>query len=170
MGHCDWPPEEKWLLWSYPCRILCLHHWPGSLLPGWVSVIKGCSQSSSSSSLALFYTHPHHGSCSEVPHATPKAEGLLVFPSLDVIHLMDFPPRARWDPAWAVALSVWKDCSSSLLAVCGHHCLFAQSVLAHHVPHWNKRNDDQKTWNTHWCLSVRRPLKFYGFRCLKGTC
>lgn len=136
-----------------------------------ISLFPGCSSSASASSFALFYTYPRYGTCLEVPHATPEAEGLLVFPPLDVIHLMDFPPCPGWDPAWTVALSVWKDCSSSLLAVCGHHCLLTQSVLACHVPHWNKRDDDQKTWDTHWCLSVRGPVKFYGWRrtCWPGT-
>lgn len=141
--------ENKWLIftWKNIYKAFCP-------LPIVSFFSAGCIDPSTKTNSSLFYCDSCHGSDIKAYYAPFQAQGLMVLSSLDAVYILDFSPCSWWNSSWPVDLSIWKNCSLAILAVCSNYCISTTSVFIYYVFNRYQRADVYKTWNSHWCLRM----------------
>ncbi len=109
----------------------------------------GCCESAAQASAALLHPDPSALLLSAPPHVGLPAQGLLVLPALDAVHLAGVAPHPRRRPARSLGVSVWKHGTHLLLAVRHHHSHSPSPVLGAHVSDRHQRHDLHQTRRRH---------------------
>ncbi|KAH0627919.1 hypothetical protein JD844_008490 [Phrynosoma platyrhinos] len=137
------------LLAGFLSSVIDMDHF---VLAGSFSLKVSCLDSSTKTIPSLFHCDSCCVSDVKIYYASFQAEGFLVLSSLDAVYLLDFASCSGWNSSWPVDLSIWKDFSPALLALCGNHSLFTSSLFFYYVFNRNKRTDVDKTWDSYRCL------------------
>lgn len=112
----------------------------------------GCFDSSPETFPSLFYCDTCRSSDLEVYYAPFQTQRLMVLSSLDVIYILDLTSYPRWNSSWLVDMSIWKNFSFAILALCHNHIVFTSYLFLCYVFNRDQTNDVCKTWNSDWRL------------------